>query len=106
MSLWSQVRLSGTDPALEATLLLEDFPLESNSVITSSNTMPGRSVGLAVFKGQFVEGTEDELHKLTVARMEAGDAALIVRQNFMTVEGRIKHVSLVDATACGSRVIK
>ena len=60
--------------------------------------MPGRVTDLTHFRGEEAIGTKGEIHKLTMARLDAGDAAFVVQnnadetENNFTVEGRIEHV--------------
>lgn len=85
-----QVRLAGSSPDAETTLALRDFPMEN---LKSNTLMPGRTTELETFKGQSAEGRAENVHKLTVARMDAGDAALQASQKGFRIEGRMTHVS-------------
>ena len=57
--------------------------------------MPGRTTQLEAFRGGEAEGDAAIPHKLTVARLDAGDAVLLVDHvgnDPFTVEGRVEHV--------------
>lgn len=54
--------------------------------------MPGRTLNLQTFKGVFAEGTQGAIHKLTMARMDAGDASFMVSP--YGIEGRILEVMI------------
>ena len=57
-------------------LLLEDYPISSD--LKNLDMMPGRVRELQTFKSAVVEGHADRIHKLTMARLDAGDASLVV----------------------------
>ena len=57
-------------------LLLKDYPISSD--LKNLDMMPGRSTELQTFKSAAVEGHADRIHKLTMARLDAGDASLVV----------------------------
>ena len=78
-----QIRLSGLDPdaASDASpalhrVSLHDYPMENN--LKSLATMPSREVELQTFKGAHVEGHKDQIHQLTLARLDAGDASFVI----------------------------
>ncbi len=87
-----QVRAKGLDPAREALLTLKDYPMEGLHH-HSGSMMPGRERELRPFRGTAPAGGRvSQVHKLTMARLDAGDAALEVRQGAERIEGRIQNV--------------
>lgn len=60
--------------------------------------MPGRQLTLQTFRGPTVSGHQDNLHKLSVARLDGGDASFVIRhegQHGFEIEGRIQNVRIV-----------
>lgn len=84
------MRLSGNvGPKTESKLILEDFPLHN---LKNLAMMPGRTRELQTFRGAAVAGHQDDVHKLTMTRMDAGDASLVVESRSFKLEGRIVEV--------------
>ena len=74
-------------------LLLKDFPISSD--LKNLDLMPGRVTELQTFKSAAVEGHADRIHKLTMARLDAGDASLVVEgseDEAQLSEGRVVGV--------------
>ena len=87
-----QVRVSADlEPATsESRLILQDFPMSS---LKTAAMMPGRTLELeSGFRGSSVEGSADRIHKLTMARMDAGDASLTVLGPEFRIEGRLTDI--------------
>ena len=75
-------------------LLLKDFPISSD--LKNLDLMPGRVTELQTFKSAAVEGHADRIHKLTMARLDAGDASLVV-------EGSEDEAQLSEGRVIGVR---
>ena len=55
--------------------------------------MPAKSTLMDKFRGSETSGKEKNVHKLTLARLDAGDAAFVIESpTKYKVEGRIQHV--------------
>jgi hypothetical protein len=52
-----------------------DYPIKSSGNLAM---MPSRRTKLQSFRGSQTDGTLDNIHKLTLARLDAGDASLVV----------------------------
>lgn len=104
-------------PKTESRLTLKDFPYHN---VRNLAMMPGRTTALAEFRGSESTGTRGNINKLTMARLDAGDAAFVVENanhsgeeeeeeeerqpllrplvagdpnnEFFLVDGRIEHV--------------
>ena len=94
-----QVRLAGVAPKTESRLTLKDFPYHN---VRNLAMMPGRVTELEEFRGSESIGSQGNIHKLTMARLDAGDAAFVVEnangeadvaEKRFRVEGRIEHVT-------------
>lgn len=81
-----QVRLHGVDKNTPSKILLEDHPMRN---LKALNLVPGRQLDLQEFQGFEASGHQDSIHKLTMARMNSGDASLKVESNGASIEGRI-----------------
>jgi hypothetical protein len=87
-----QMRLIGPERKTESTLTLKDFPMKN---LKNLAMMPGRQLALQTFRGPTVSGHQDNLHKLSVARLDGGDASFVIRHEGhyeFEIEGRIKDV--------------
>ncbi|TRY80007.1 hypothetical protein TCAL_08936 [Tigriopus californicus] len=87
-----EMRLIGPERKTESTLTLKDFPMKN---LKNLAMMPGRQLALQTFRGPTVSGHQDNLHKLSVARLDGGDASFVIRHEGhyeFEIEGRIKDV--------------
>merc|ERR1719264_1476633 len=88
-------RLAGlTDQNVESELILKDYPLRHQNLKPLARGSV-RKLGLQEFRGAVVSGHHDSLHKLTLQRMNEGDASLVVShhdiflEKSFTIEGRL-----------------
>eukprot|EP00095_Tigriopus_kingsejongensis_P008579 maker-scaffold167_size293163-snap-gene-1.25 protein:Tk08579 transcript:maker-scaffold167_size293163-snap-gene-1.25-mRNA-1 annotation:"short gasrtulation" len=87
-----QMRLVGPGRKTESTLLLKDFPMEN---LKNLAMMPGRDLRLQTFRGHEVSGHQDKIHKLSMARLDGGDASFVISHLGdypFEIEGRIHDV--------------
>ena len=86
--------MSDESPRSESQLLLKDYPMKN---LKNMAIVPGRTMDLQDFEGLSVSGQQTDIHKLTLARLDAGDAAIVIshggRDQFI-IEGKIENVSL------------
>ncbi len=86
------LRLHGVEKDTEAKILLEDHPMRN---LKALNLVRGRRLDLQDFVGFEASGHQDSIHKLTMARMSAGDASVKVESAaFVSIEGRIGDVQI------------
>jgi hypothetical protein len=70
-----QIRLNGVDKSIKSKLTLKDHPMRN---LKALNLVPGRQIDLQDFSGPEATGHQDAIHKLTMARLDSGDASLTV----------------------------
>lgn len=87
-----KVRLTGVEKTTESKLVLKDHPMRNLKALT---LIPGRHLDLQDFVGPEASGHMDDIHKLTMARMDSGDASFNIvhgGEDAFLVEGKISGV--------------
>lgn len=95
-SLNYHLRLSGLagDDTHDSVVVLKDYPMSS---LKSTSTMAMRTVEVERFQGSSHEGVQAKVHKLSLVRLNAGDASILVAHEgprSFAIEGRIQNVSV------------
>ena len=80
-------------PKAGSKLTLKDYPMKN--LKSNYAMMSGRTEELQSFRGAEVDGHEDNVHKLTMARLDDGDASYVITSKAhggFEIEGRISKV--------------
>ena len=89
-----QVRVHGVGRTTESRISLEDHPMRN---LKALNLVPGRQLDLQDFRGFEASGHQDSIHKLTMARMNSGDATLkIESDNFGSIKSKIEYLQIPE----------
>ncbi len=81
------------DRSVESKVILKDHPMRN---IKALALVPGRHLELQQFSGAEADGHKDQIHKLTMARLDHGDASLHVIHggpDAYVLEGEISGVT-------------
>ena len=85
-----QVRVHGVGRTTESRISLEDHPMRN---LKALNLVPGRQLDLQDFRGFEASGHQDSIHKLTMARMNSGDATLKIESDtFGSIGSKIESL--------------
>jgi len=88
------VRMEGADMSTATSSLeLEDYPVQNLKALP---LFPSQRMGLQQCSGQACSGHADNIHKLTIARLDSGDAAILVTATgarTFTLKGEMAGVS-------------
>ena len=60
------------------------------------NLVPGRQLDLQDFRGYEATGHQDSIHKLTMARMNSGDATLKIESDNYTIGNKIEYLTIPE----------